>query len=352
MKHLSFFVFLFCFFEFISVSAFALTDDGTGLQISLAVDALAEFSKEKNSLEIREAELGFYAPIDHNFNGTLSVAAHQEDGSAMFEIHEAFIDSHKIIPGFSARAGQFFLGIGRLNQIHRHDWSFISPPKFFSEYFGGEGVLDSGLEVSYLLPLPFYLDVTAGIMSGWTFGHSHNMGSKPIIPTHYFRLKTFIDGGDAFGLALGLNYLGRKSHEKESLHFWGFDAIAKGDLFEKEYSLEFENWVRLKDPEANESELSTGFYVFPQYELMESFKTGLLFDYYTVLSHKDRNDNKIENYNISISPTLTYHSSEFAHFRLAYEYSKEVEAGQDDINKHTVNFQTVFILGAHPAHDF
>ena len=352
MKNRYFLVFFLGVFGSFPASLLAYSADGTGLQISLAVDALAEFGKGKNSLEIREAETLFYAPIDHRFDGNLSIAAHQENGAAMFEIHEAFLGSHKIISGLNAKAGQFFLGIGRLNQVHRHDWSFISPPKFFKEYFGGEGVLDSGLEISYLLPLPFYLDVTAGLMSGWTFGHSHNKGQQPLIPTHYFRLKTFVDAGDSFGLALGLNYLGRKSYDNESLHFAGLDAVAKGDLFGKEYSLEFENWFRLKTSNANETEVSTGFYIFPQYEFINNFKLGTLFDYYTILSHKNRSGEKIENYDFSISPTLSYHSSEFAYFRLAYEYSKEVQEGHSDKNKHTVNFQMVFLLGAHPAHDF
>ncbi len=340
------------FFLISSVLLNAKTE-GTGLEMSASVDFLATVNDPKQeTFAIREAEVSLFAPIDHRFHGLLSIAAHREDGVSMFELHEAFIRGDKFFSGFSAKAGQFFLGVGRLNQVHRHDWPFISPPTVFKKYFGNEGILDTGLEVSYLLPLPFYLDITAGVTSGWTFGHSHDQGKQPKIPTHYGRLKTFIDGGDAFGLALGLNYIGRHSSEGERLHIFGLDGVAKGEIFGRNYLFQTETWMRQTIPKSGEKNLSLGFYLFPQMELVKSFKLGVLFDYYTILSLENVLGNKVSNSDYAFSPTLAYDASEFASFKLAYKYLRSNQPGKVSEETHSAEFQIVFILGAHPAHDF
>lgn len=345
----------FCATLFFLISSVLLNakTEATGLEMSASVDFVTTVNDPKQeTFAIREAEVSLFAPIDHRFYGLLSIAAHREDGVSMFELHEAFIRGDKFFSGFSAKAGQFFLGVGRLNQVHRHDWPFISPPTVFKKYFGNEGILDTGLEASYLLPLPFYLDITAGVTSGWTFGHSHDQGKQPKIPTHYARLKTFIDGGDAFGLALGLNYIGRHSSEGERLHIFGLDSVAKGEIFGRNYLFQTETWMRQTTPKSGDEDLSLGFYLFPQMELVKSFKLGLLFDYYTNLSLMDVLGNKTPNSDYAFSPTLTYDSSEFASFKLAYKYLRSNQPGKVSEETHSAEFQIVFILGAHPAHDF
>ena len=228
-KHLILFFFL--FFR-ASLPLFA----ETGLQTSLAVDLLADFklnkeSKSSDGFFTREAELSLYGPIDHLFDGVLTMSAHREHGVQMFEVHEASISSSKLLKGFSFRAGQFFLGLGRLNRFHRHDWPFTEAPIVQKKYFDSEGVSDSGLEASYLMPLDFYLNITAGVTNGWTYGHAHNEGEKPKTPTHYARVSSFLDGDDVYGLALGLNYLGRESSEGEKLELLGLDATLKAEVF-------------------------------------------------------------------------------------------------------------------------
>ena len=110
-----------------------------GLKTSVAVDLVGSFPigdetssaqyQSKESFKLRSAEFTFYAPIDPRFDGVLSFAAHPEGSQAYGEpeVHEAYISSAKLLDGFRFKLGQYFLGVGRINQIHQHDWPFITP---------------------------------------------------------------------------------------------------------------------------------------------------------------------------------------------------------------------------------
>src|SRR3989338_6739695 len=133
-----------------SFSSEILAEDGSGLKVSAAVDIVGSVKTRKKSsgedrIDVREAELLLTGPIDHRFDGLLSLAAHRENGVARAEVHEAFISSSKLVPRSRIKVGQYFLGIGRLNRIHRHEWNFISAPEVHQRFFGSEGLLDTGL---------------------------------------------------------------------------------------------------------------------------------------------------------------------------------------------------------------
>ena len=113
--------------------------DSGGLKTTVAVDLVGSFPLEEEtaavqyqsneSFKLRSAEFGFYAPIDPRFDGVLSFAAHPEGSQAYGqpEVHEAYVSTNKIVDGMRFKLGQFFLGVGRINQVHQHDWPFITP---------------------------------------------------------------------------------------------------------------------------------------------------------------------------------------------------------------------------------
>jgi hypothetical protein len=336
-----------------ATSAFAEVASGTGLQISANGDLVGTFGgQEKNRLEAREAELVIYAPIDHYFDGNFSIAAHQENGTAFFEIHELTIGSTKLIPRSRFRLGQYFLGIGRLNQFHRHDWPFTSAPKVQSEFLHSEGILDTGLEYGYLLPLPFYLDLTVGVTNGWVFGHAHNEGTKPLFPTHYARLATYNDifGG---GMQTGLNYLGRKDNQGTNTTLLGLDLTAKWkESTILKFLFQSEVWYRIKRPRGADSEKALGFYLYPQYGFDANWQIGVRLDGYTITSLQDAAGAKIANFDYALVPTLTYKASEFSTLRASYNFKGTRYQGRGRNEEQVFELQAVFILGSHPAHDF
>lgn len=331
--------------------------DPTGLQQAVALDIVGKLGNgadgQAGRLLPREAEVLFFAPVDHVFDGMLNLAAHQENGVATFEIHEAYISSSRLIPRARIRVGQYFLGIGRLNQFHRHDWNFISAPRVQRDFFHEEGLLDSGAELSVILPLPIYFEVTTGISNGWTFGHAHNEGAAPQLPTHYIRGATYTSLPGDGGAQIGLNYLSRKNNQATQWTYWGVDFTAKwreGQTLH--FFLQSEAWLRTQSPLGNPSEKTLGFYLFPQYGFDPKGSLGVRLDYWSNLSLQDALGRPTSNYDAAIVPTLTYKVSEFTTLRAAYTYQKSSQGTQPSTSQQAFQLQTMFILGAHPAHEF
>lgn len=333
-------------------------DESSGLKTSASVDMVGAFKADKSSdatdrFDVREAEIMFASPIDHLFDGVFSVAAHREDGVAMLEVHEAHLSSTKIIPRSRFRLGQFFLGVGRLNRFHRHEWPFIFAPKVHHVFFGSEGALDTGGEYSFLTPLPFFLELTTGVTNGWTYGHSHSEGKKPRKPTHYGRLTTYFDLPGNGGTQTGLNYLSRTAADGEQMTLLGIDMVAKwrhaGVL---NVLLQGEAWQRRMKPLRGKEETAFGAYLFPQYAWNSSLQAGVLLDYYTVPTLKDITGSKVSNSENRVVPTITYKASEFSSLRIAYDWSTKKQDDQKDQNIQTIQTQATFMMGAHPAHDF
>lgn len=328
--------------------------NGTGLQISAAGDILGSFGKgSKDKLIPREGEVLVFAPIDQLFDGVINLAAHDEAGKVFFEVHEMTIGSTKLIPRSRFRIGQLFLGIGRLNQFHRHDWPFTSAPKVQSDFLHEEGVNDTGIEYGYLFPTPFYLDLTVGVANGWIFGHAHSEGFKPKGPTHYARLATFNTLFWDGGMQTGLNYLGRTDSAGTKVTLLGVDHTAKW----KEntiltFLLQSEVWYRIKTPSGGASEKTLGFYVYPQYGISPSWSVGMRIDGYSVLSLEDASKSHIGNYDYGFVPTVTYKASEFSTIRASMNFKGHLSQGVESSPERVFEIQSVFILGSHPAHDF
>lgn len=325
-------------------------DPNAGLQISVAGDLVGQVGLGANSgvldrLDPRELEVLFEAPIDHLFDGRASVAAHREDGRILVELHELYVGSTKLIPRSRFRLGQFFLGVGKLNQVHRHDWPFISAPRVHERFFDSEAAYDVGLEYSYLFPLPFYLDLTLGLTNGWTFGHAHGIGTKPVTPTHYARLLTYADVMWGGGLQVGLNYLGRKDSGGTRVTLLGLDATAKWRENRRlTFLFQSEAWYQIEASGSGTVDKTLGAYLYPQYGLSEAFYLGCRFDFFTVTT-------ATSNLVFALVPTFSWKPSEFVTIRLAYNLESTRNA-TGSTTRHYAQLQTVFILGAHPAHDF
>lgn len=370
---------------FLSAPAWGVTqpDTGTGLQASIAVDLMGSFKAHEDStasdrFDARAVEMSFFAPIDPLFDGLLTVAAHNEGGVTEFDVHEAVLSTTKLVPQSRIRLGKFLLGIGRLNQIHQHDWAFISAPHVQAEFFGGEGVMDTGLEYSLLMPLPFFLELTVGVTNGWTFGHeghdhdevvadeptveetddhadeeAHTEATKPRKPTHYARLVTFTDLPADGGLQVGLNYLARQDAEGDTMRLSGADITAKWQAANYQaLLLQSEAWHRSIAPLEGDEQKAWGAYVFPQVGFSKSTRLGIRADYFTETSLKDENGGKLDNSKVAYVPTLTFRPSEFSTLKLAYNHVVTAVKNTEDQIDRFAEIQATFILGAHPSHAF
>ena len=139
----------------------------------------------------------------------------------------------------------------------------------------------------------------------------------------------------------------------------GLDLVFK-DRHGKTLSwlLQSEVWHRRVQfaTEGSDDEVSQGGYVYGQHGLSPTWMIGLRGDYFTVLTAENAIGESLDNHKRALVPTVTWSPSEFSKFRLAYEYfedsfegSAEKDEGKEN---HKIQFQSTFIMGAHPAHDF
>ncbi|MCB1321987.1 MAG: hypothetical protein KDK34_17145, partial [Leptospiraceae bacterium] len=259
------------------------------LDMMASADIVGAWDKEDphttgNELQVREVELGFYADIDHLANGVFTAAAHRENGETVFETHEIYFHFPEFfIPNTSARLGKMFLDVGRLNTVHRHDWSFTNPPKVHEELLDEEAAEDTGLELSFLMPWEsFWQELTVGAFNGKTFGHTHVAGPDKNNPLFTAHLKQFIPFTDTLGDQFGFSYLRWHPETKSDkvTHQTGFDHLLKYAP-DKYFSVQWltEIWYRETrekntrpyDPPASPIETRAGGYSFVELQFLENW---------------------------------------------------------------------------------
>jgi hypothetical protein len=335
----------------------------TGIFSDIKTTASADFvsdvytsAKEDRAfgVNVRSAEFMLYGPIDHLFDGTLNFAGHTEDGEFNFELHEGFVSSSKLIPSSRLRAGKFFLGVGRLNQFHQHDWNFTTAPKSHETFFAEEGAADTGLEYTYLFPTDRFIEVTLGVTNNRCYGHCHGGGKKPPRPLYYVHPVTFFDFSSQSGLQLGVSYLNRKDDLQVETHLMGVDLTFKqrrGKLLK--WLVQTEVYYQDQAGGSSEALKQLGGYALTQYGLSESWSSGLRFDAFSELSKKFQTTNgRRKDLDYAIVPILTWKPSEFSTLRFSYTYDVDTTQGDEDRRNHLAQVQFNYILGAHPAHDF
>ncbi|MCB1173891.1 MAG: hypothetical protein KDK39_10010 [Leptospiraceae bacterium] len=340
------------------------------LDIMAAADFLGQWDNDEphttgNRFDAREVEFGFMADIDHIAEGTVMAAAHQEAGETVFELHEAyFYIPSTPIPNLSARVGQFFLDVGRLNTIHRHDWLFSVAPEVHEEMLDEEGAEDSGLELSYLIPWPwqsFVQELTVGAFNGRTFGHTHNDGDNKNNPLYTAHLKQFIGFNNAWGTQFGFSYL--RYHPSvephKVMHQSGLDWFLKWKpdvhrslIFQTEvwYRETREKNERPYDPAATPVETRVGVYSLLEFQFHRQWSAGYRYDFYTNPNYINEDGIKQkENGHAGNMLQLTWRPSEFSYFRATAQRNTTIETGK---NTYQFFLQGTFIIGMHPAHSY
>lgn len=357
---------------FLSASSLLLSTASHGaadfkdMNSTVAIDIIAPISLEddgvdKNKLFVRSAEIMFYGPLGPVFDAALNMAGHDENGEFIFSLHEGYISSSKLIKNATIKAGKFFLGAGRLNGVHQHDWPFITAPKVHREVFNpgrgpltAEGAADSGLELSYLVPMETYLNFTLGVTNGYCFGHCHKDGKRPKHPVAYLRPTTFYSLGAGTGVLMGATYLIRSDDVGTKTQVFGIETTYKKRVGKVlKWLFQAESFYQLQEPEGLKETRKAGFYALTQYGFDPYWSFGVRVDGFSHLNMTFNTvDESREDFDYGVISTLTYKPSEFGTIRLAYMHEVDTTQGVDDVTDRQVQFQFTALLGAHPAHDF
>ncbi len=108
-----------------------------------------------NGFNLQQVELSFSAPVDPYFR----FDSHFVFGADGFELEEAYGTTLDLPGNLQARFGQFLTRFGRINASHPHAWEFVDQPFAVGRIFGGDGNRAPGVELSWLVPLPWYVEL-------------------------------------------------------------------------------------------------------------------------------------------------------------------------------------------------
>jgi hypothetical protein len=138
------------------------------------------------------------------------------------------------------------------------------------------------------------------------------------------------------------------------MNLYGVDLLAKvRDGKTVRFLLQHESWLRHEVNNARNTEKKFGTYTFPQYGFNPNWLAGVRFDSFSHLNKTNAVTNQREkNVFWTVVPTLTYKHSEFSTFRASYSNTVYRELSETRMTDHLIELQAVFILGAHPAHEF
>jgi hypothetical protein len=112
---------------------------------------------KQSGFNLQQIELSFGAAVDPylRFDSHIVFAL---DG---VEVEEAYATTLDLPGQLQARFGQMLTRFGRMNPTHPHTWEFVDQPFEFGRVFGGDGNRGLGVELSYLTPLPWYVELVA-----------------------------------------------------------------------------------------------------------------------------------------------------------------------------------------------
>ena len=159
---------------------------------------------------LQQLEMSLGANVDNYFRLDANIVF----GLFGVEVEEAYATSLSIPWGFQVRAGQFLAPFGRKNSQHPHAWHFANQDLWIGKFFGGEALRGIGLEVSWLAPTPWYLELAAtGFAptgSCCTRSFATSDGGRVDGPEDLLYLATvkqFFPFSDAWSLSWGLSAL-------------------------------------------------------------------------------------------------------------------------------------------------
>ncbi|WP_342381365.1 zinc-regulated TonB-dependent outer membrane receptor [Myxococcus stipitatus] len=113
----------------------------------------------RNGFNLQQLELSIGSVVDPYFRFDANIVYSQFG----VEIEEAYGTTLALPASLQVRAGQFLTRFGRLNPTHPHAWDFADQPFALSRVFGGEGNRGLGVELSWLTPLPWFVELTGSL---------------------------------------------------------------------------------------------------------------------------------------------------------------------------------------------
>lgn len=162
----------------------------------------------RNGFNLQQLELAVGSAVDPYFRFDANLVFSQQG----VEIEEVYATTLGLPAGLQVRVGQFLTRFGRHNQTHLHAWSFVDQHFALGRVFGAEGNRGLGVELSWLTPLPWFVELTGSITeargeaTARSFFGPQDLGvSSPLHFQSTLVLKQFFELSEALSVLWGLS---------------------------------------------------------------------------------------------------------------------------------------------------
>ena len=334
----------------------------------------------RNGFNLQQLEMSVGKSVDPYFRFDANLVFSQFG----VEVEEAYATTMSMPWGLQARAGQMLTRFGRLNPTHPHAWAFVDQPFYLGKVFGGEGNRGLGAELSWLTPLPWYVEVlvsgteasgeatarsfgagTHVLDSGGSFSFGGAEGvavESPLDFQNTLAVKQFFDLHDDWSLMWGLsaanapNPAGRDTRTD----VWGTDVflkwrpISSHDPSPMEVHLQAEALVRRRQI-PDDVLTDAGGYAHLFWKLAQRWGVAGRYEYATPVRDADGErvvdplDPGQEGDRHRIAANVTFWPTEFSRLRLQGS-SDFPELREDPILAAFLALEVV--VGSHGAHVF
>ncbi len=293
-----------------------------------------------------EAEVVFDAALNPFVSGKFVFSI----GDEGFEVEEGYASFIRGLPlNLSAMIGKYRVSFGKLNTVHPHAYPFIRTPHILNPEDAGlipgeESFNELGADISTLIPLigSWSMVASADFLQGNSF-HPDTSANTYGFSGHLsntFSLGDKIAADIGGSIAHGIN----NSEGKTKTTVGGIDAKVKAS-FNPQLSLTIgSEFIYNRSGIADSAGLKStsdrsGFYAYADTRVFTRYNFGVLGE-----TWKQNCGN-----NYSIKPFAGFSIlEESTTLRIAYEYLKRHD--EDPIN--TFEFQLLFMMGPHKAHQF
>jgi len=302
-----------------------------------------------NGFNFKEAEFQFTADVDPYWKANFILAI---DRNGETELEEGYVTSEELpydlLPGnTSLKLGKFLPAFGKHNLLHAHQFPFIDQPLINQSVFGDEGLKEPGASIAYLLPSPWFSELTFQGLAGENdslFRFADDAKRRGAYLGHW---KNFFDLSDETTFEVGNSYIaGRNSESGHRLsQAAGLDltlkwrplqlATEKGLIWQSEY-LYF-----TRDGGREPFTRGGGLYSSLQYQFARRWWLQGRYDLLGVPKFDDGRKHRW-------STLLAFVPSEFSAIRLQHSYTSQ-ERGSP-VNQLLLQFN--YTIGSHPAHQY
>lgn len=295
--------------------------------------------EERPTASLEESEISFQAFVDPYAQAKFFVAVGPEGA----ELEEGFINFIALPHDLTAKVGKLKANFGKTNTMHSHIRPWIDSPLVLKNFFGDEGLADSGVSVSRLFPNRFnvFVEATGEVYSGDAEGVFEAQSSNDLF--YLGHLKTYRDLSEQSNLEIGASVArGTTPEVGGSSEFGGLDITYRYKPLERGLYRSFISRTELiANRRSGSDDHAFGFYTSADLQLARRWFAGLRFDQSDHVDDPSLTDR-------GASLTLTFWPSEFSQLRAQ---GRRIRYG----NGPTVNevlMQVQFSIGAHGAHSF